>query len=151
MLVIRAPTVLQLAESWIFVHIPLSYRTYWLSLNNLTHRCYFIPSFKNLKIYLNVSDLWLICANETDLHVLIDLVWFWLILFDLDWSCLILIRFPSITWKHPTTHGLLLRGSTFHGRGVMGMIRRHQVRKKGQKLATIYRQSSVKTSFKASS
>ena len=26
--------------------------------NNLTHRCYFISSFKNLKSYLNVSDLW---------------------------------------------------------------------------------------------
>lgn len=35
-------------------------------------------------------------------------------------------RFPTITWKHSTTHALLLRGSTFHGRGVMGMIRRHQ-------------------------
>lgn len=35
-------------------------------------------------------------------------------------------RFPSVTWKHPKNHALLLRGSSFHGRGVMGMIRRHQ-------------------------
>ena len=35
-------------------------------------------------------------------------------------------RFPSITWRHPKNHALLLRGSSFHGRGVMGMIRRHQ-------------------------
>ena len=34
-------------------------------------------------------------------------------------------RFPSITWKHPKNHALLLRGSSFHGKGVMGMIRRH--------------------------
>jgi len=36
------------------------------------------------------------------------------------------LRFPSITWKHPTTQGLLLRGSAFHGRGLIGIIRRHQ-------------------------
>ena len=35
-------------------------------------------------------------------------------------------RFPAITWRHPNTQALLLRGSTFHSRGVMGMIRRHQ-------------------------
>ena len=35
-------------------------------------------------------------------------------------------RFPTITWRHSNTQALLLRGSTFHSRGVMGMIRRHQ-------------------------
>ena len=33
-------------------------------------------------------------------------------------------RFPSITWKHPKNRSLLLRGSGFHGRGVIGMLRR---------------------------
>lgn len=34
-------------------------------------------------------------------------------------------RFPVITWRHPNNHALLLRGGGYHGRGVMGMIRRH--------------------------
>jgi myotubularin-related protein 5/13 len=32
-------------------------------------------------------------------------------------------RFPVITWKHPRTKGLLLRGSCFHGKGVIGMLK----------------------------
>ena len=35
-------------------------------------------------------------------------------------------RFPTITWKHPGNHALLVRGAGFHSKGVMGMIRRHQ-------------------------
>ena len=35
-------------------------------------------------------------------------------------------RLPTVTWKHPRNHALLLRGSGYHGRGFMGMIRRHQ-------------------------
>lgn len=34
-------------------------------------------------------------------------------------------RFPTVTWKHQSNHALLLRGAGFHGRGFMGMIRRH--------------------------
>ncbi len=34
-------------------------------------------------------------------------------------------RFPTVTWRHPRSHALLLRGAGFHHRGVMGMIRRH--------------------------
>lgn len=34
-------------------------------------------------------------------------------------------RFPSITWRHPQNHALLLRGAGYHGRGVLGMLRRH--------------------------
>ncbi|XP_054159032.1 myotubularin-related protein 13-like [Oppia nitens] len=32
-------------------------------------------------------------------------------------------RFPVITWKHPRTRGLLLRGSCFHGKGVIGLLK----------------------------
>jgi len=35
-------------------------------------------------------------------------------------------RFPTITWRHPKSKALLLRGSAYHARGVMGLIRRHQ-------------------------
>ena len=35
-------------------------------------------------------------------------------------------RFPAITWRHPKNHSLLLRGSGFHGRGVISMLRRQQ-------------------------
>ncbi|XP_040568639.1 myotubularin-related protein 13 [Lepeophtheirus salmonis] len=35
-------------------------------------------------------------------------------------------RLPTVTWRHPNTGALLLRGAGFHGRGVMGMFRRHQ-------------------------
>ena len=34
-------------------------------------------------------------------------------------------RFPSITWRHPKNQSILLRGSSFLGKGVMGMIKRH--------------------------
>ena len=36
-------------------------------------------------------------------------------------------RFPVVTWRHVTSRALLLRGSAFHARGVMDIIRRHQV------------------------
>ena len=32
-------------------------------------------------------------------------------------------RFPVITWMHPRRKGLLLRGSSFHGRGVIGILK----------------------------
>ncbi|KAL3842272.1 hypothetical protein ACJMK2_020304 [Sinanodonta woodiana] len=32
-------------------------------------------------------------------------------------------RFPVITWKHPRTKALLLRASSFHSRGLMGMLK----------------------------
>ena len=35
-------------------------------------------------------------------------------------------RFPAITWRHPKNLSLLLRGSGFHGRGVISMLRRQQ-------------------------
>ncbi len=42
-------------------------------------------------------------------------------------------RFPTITWRHPHTHALLLRGAGFHSRGVVGnIIRRHQQQSDGQ-------------------
>ena len=34
-------------------------------------------------------------------------------------------RFPSITWRHPKNQAILLRGSSFLNKGVMGMIKRH--------------------------
>jgi myotubularin-related protein 5/13 len=34
-------------------------------------------------------------------------------------------RFPTITWRHSKNNSLLLRGSGFHGRGVISMLRRH--------------------------
>ena len=34
-------------------------------------------------------------------------------------------RFPSVTWRHPKNQAILLRGSSFLGKGVMGMIKRH--------------------------
>jgi myotubularin-related protein 5/13 len=36
-------------------------------------------------------------------------------------------RFPVVTWRHVASRALLLRGSAFHARGVMDIIRRHQV------------------------
>ena len=36
-------------------------------------------------------------------------------------------RFPVVTWRHVTSRALLLRGAAYHGRGVMDIIRRHQV------------------------
>ncbi|XP_059480805.1 myotubularin-related protein 13 isoform X3 [Neocloeon triangulifer] len=35
-------------------------------------------------------------------------------------------RIPVITWRHPRTKALLLRGSSFHGKGVIGMFKGHQ-------------------------
>ncbi|KAI1296516.1 Myotubularin-related protein 13 [Halotydeus destructor] len=32
-------------------------------------------------------------------------------------------RFPSVSWKHPRSRALLLRGSSFHGKSVIGMLR----------------------------
>lgn len=32
-------------------------------------------------------------------------------------------RFPCIVWRHPRTRALLLRSSSFHGRGVIGMLK----------------------------
>ena len=32
-------------------------------------------------------------------------------------------RFPVITWKHPRTKALILRGSCFHGKGVIGLLK----------------------------
>ena len=34
-------------------------------------------------------------------------------------------RFPSVTWKHSKNQALLLRGASFHSRGVMGMIKKY--------------------------
>lgn len=34
-------------------------------------------------------------------------------------------RIPSITWRHPRTKALLLRGSGHHGKSVMGMLKSH--------------------------
>ena len=42
-------------------------------------------------------------------------------------------RVPVITWKHHKNSSLLLRGSSFQGRGVIGMIKRHH---DGQALPT---------------
>ena len=35
-------------------------------------------------------------------------------------------RLPTITWRQSTSRALLIRGSAFHARGVMDIIRRHQ-------------------------
>lgn len=34
-------------------------------------------------------------------------------------------RIPVITWQHPRTKALLLRGAGYHGKGVMGMLKGH--------------------------
>jgi myotubularin-related protein 5/13 len=34
-------------------------------------------------------------------------------------------RIPVATWRHPRTRALLLRGSGFHGKGVIGMLKGH--------------------------
>lgn len=34
-------------------------------------------------------------------------------------------RIPSITWRHPRTKALLLRGAGHHGKSVMGMLKSH--------------------------
>ena len=40
-------------------------------------------------------------------------------------------RFPVITWRHPKTKALLVRGAGFHGKGVMGMLRVHHTHQSG--------------------
>ncbi len=62
--------------------------------------------------------------------VLVPKTWSFLarIWIDLDLSILRYhkhSRFPTVTWRHPRSHALLLRGSGFQQRGVMGMIKRH--------------------------
>lgn len=32
-------------------------------------------------------------------------------------------RLPVITWRHPRNKALLLRGASFHGKGVMSMLK----------------------------
>ncbi|KAI4495975.1 hypothetical protein M0802_008190 [Mischocyttarus mexicanus] len=34
-------------------------------------------------------------------------------------------RIPVITWRHPRTKALLVRGAGYHGKGVMGMLKAH--------------------------
>lgn len=34
-------------------------------------------------------------------------------------------RIPAITWRHPRTKALLMRGAGYHGKGVMGMLKAH--------------------------
>lgn len=34
-------------------------------------------------------------------------------------------RIPCVTWRHPRTHSLLLRGAGHHGKSVMGMLKSH--------------------------
>lgn len=34
-------------------------------------------------------------------------------------------RIPAVTWRHPRTKALLIRGAGYHGKGVMGMLKAH--------------------------
>ncbi|CAB0038244.1 unnamed protein product [Trichogramma brassicae] len=34
-------------------------------------------------------------------------------------------RIPIVTWRHPRTKALLIRGAGYHGKGVMGMLKTH--------------------------
>ena len=34
-------------------------------------------------------------------------------------------RLPAVTWRHPRTKALLIRGASYHGKGVMGMLKAH--------------------------
>lgn len=34
-------------------------------------------------------------------------------------------RIPCVTWRHPKTRALLLRGAGHHGKSVMGMLKSH--------------------------
>ncbi|XP_046393982.1 myotubularin-related protein 13 isoform X2 [Ischnura elegans] len=34
-------------------------------------------------------------------------------------------RFPAITWRHPRTGALLIRGASFHAKGVIGILKGH--------------------------
>ena len=51
-------------------------------------------------------------------------------------------RLPSITWRHPSSKALLVRGSSYHTRGVMSIIRGQHANNTGQA-------SDVPTSFEA--
>lgn len=35
-------------------------------------------------------------------------------------------RIPVITWRHPHSKALLLRGAGYYSKGVMGMLKSHQ-------------------------
>ena len=41
-------------------------------------------------------------------------------------------RLPSITWRHPSSRALLVRGSSYHHRGVMSIIRGQHANNTGQ-------------------
>merc|ERR1719312_1788246 len=41
-------------------------------------------------------------------------------------------RFPTITWRHKTSKALLVRGSSYHAKGMMNLLRRHQENHPGQ-------------------
>ena len=41
-------------------------------------------------------------------------------------------RLPSITWRHPSSRALLVRGSSYHHRGVMSIIRGSHANNTGQ-------------------
>ena len=41
-------------------------------------------------------------------------------------------RLPSITWRHPSSRALLVRGSSYHHRGVMSIIRGQHGNNTGQ-------------------
>ena len=41
-------------------------------------------------------------------------------------------RLPSITWRHPSSRALLVRGSSYHQRGVMSIIRGSHANNTGQ-------------------
>ena len=41
-------------------------------------------------------------------------------------------RLPSITWRHPRSKALLVRGSSYHSRGVMSIIRGQTANNTGQ-------------------
>ena len=45
-------------------------------------------------------------------------------------------RFPCVTWRHPESRALLLRGASYHARGMMHMLRRHQGEQGGQSEVT---------------
>ena len=41
-------------------------------------------------------------------------------------------RFPCVTWRHPDSRALLLRGASYHARSMMHILRRHQNEQGGQ-------------------
>ena len=41
-------------------------------------------------------------------------------------------RFPCVTWRHPDSRALLLRGASYHARSMMHLLRRHQNEQGGQ-------------------